>query len=140
MDKKKTLDAFSALSQETRLEAFRMLVKMAPQGLPAGEISARLGVVQNTMSAHLAVLGARDRSSGFVLVEGEGARAVDRPQGRPCATKLTRSRPNVAHALVEQSRREDGRLTVHVAGRVDLDHVHAHEVPSAVLDEREHLA
>lgn len=56
MDSKEALEALSALSQETRLEAFRLLVKEAPEGLPAGEVGARLGVVQNTMSAHLAVL------------------------------------------------------------------------------------
>ncbi len=56
MDKKNALDALGALSQETRLDAFRLLVKLAPDGLPAGEIAERLGVVQNTMSAHLGVL------------------------------------------------------------------------------------
>jgi len=56
MDKIESLAALSALSQESRLDAFRLLVKRAPGGLPAGEIAKRLGVVQNTMSAHLAVL------------------------------------------------------------------------------------
>ena len=56
MDKKESLNALGALSQETRLDAFRLLVKLAPDGLPAGEIAERLGVVQNTMSAHLGVL------------------------------------------------------------------------------------
>jgi len=53
---KHALAAFSALGQETRLEAFRLLVRQSPDGLPAGEVADRLGVVQNTMSAHLAVL------------------------------------------------------------------------------------
>lgn len=56
MDQHAALDSLAALSQETRLAAFRLLVKAAPDGLPAGEIGERLGVVQNTMSAHLAVL------------------------------------------------------------------------------------
>lgn len=56
MESIQALDALSALSQETRLETFRLLVRHAPDGLPAGEIAARLGVVQNTMSAHLAIL------------------------------------------------------------------------------------
>ncbi len=56
MDKKHSLDTLTALSHETRLDAFRLLVRLAPEGLPAGEIARRLGVVQNTMSAHLAVL------------------------------------------------------------------------------------
>jgi len=56
MDKKSAIEILTALSHATRLDAFRLLVKNAPAGLPAGEIGKRLGVVQNTMSAHLAVL------------------------------------------------------------------------------------
>ena len=50
------IEAFSALSQPTRLEAFRLLVKQEPDGLPAGEIARRLDVPHNTMSTHLAIL------------------------------------------------------------------------------------
>lgn len=50
------IEAFSALSQPTRLEAFRLLVKHEPDGLPAGEIARRLAVPHNTMSTHLAIL------------------------------------------------------------------------------------
>ena len=47
---------FAALSQETRLEVFRLLVRHEPEGLAAGEIARQLEVPHNTMSAHLAVL------------------------------------------------------------------------------------
>ena len=50
------IEAFSALSQPTRLNVFRLLVKQEPDGLPAGEIARRLDVPHNTMSTHLAVL------------------------------------------------------------------------------------
>ena len=50
------LDAFAALSQATRLETFRVLVRHEPEGLPAGEIARLLGVPHNTMSTHLGVL------------------------------------------------------------------------------------
>ena len=56
MDKLKALEALAALSQETRLDVFRLLVQVGPAGLPAGEIGDRLGVRQNTMSANLSVL------------------------------------------------------------------------------------
>lgn len=56
MDKLNALEALAALGQETRLDVFRLLVTEAPRGLPAGGIASRLGVVQNTMSAHLGVL------------------------------------------------------------------------------------
>lgn len=47
---------FSALSQETRLCALRLLVRAGPQGLPAGQMSKKLGVPCNTLSFHLAHL------------------------------------------------------------------------------------
>lgn len=56
MDQPAALDALSALSYETRLDVFRLLVQEGPSGLAAGEVAKRLGVLQNTMSAHLGVL------------------------------------------------------------------------------------
>ena len=56
MDKPTALLAFAALGQDTRLEVFRLLVRAGAEGVPAGEIAARLDIVQNTMSAHLKVL------------------------------------------------------------------------------------
>ena len=68
MDKNGAIAALSALGQDTRLEVFRLLVRAGPEGLPAGEIGARLGAVQNTMSAHLKVLG----HAGLVQAERDG--------------------------------------------------------------------
>lgn len=68
MDKNNAIAALSALGQDTRLEVFRLLVRAGPEGLPAGEIGARLGAVQNTMSAHLKVLG----HAGLVRAERDG--------------------------------------------------------------------
>lgn len=59
------IDGLSALAQATRLEAFRLLVKHEPDGLPAGEIARRLDVPHNTMSNHLAIL----TRAGLVSVE-----------------------------------------------------------------------
>lgn len=56
MDVEAATSVLAALSQATRLETFRLLVRHEPDGLPAGEIARRLAVPQNTMSAHLAVL------------------------------------------------------------------------------------
>ncbi len=56
MDVELALEALSALSHETRLWAFRLLVQAGPQGLPAGEIADGLGSRQNTMSSHLKIL------------------------------------------------------------------------------------
>jgi DNA-binding transcriptional ArsR family regulator len=56
MKSEAAIDALSALAQPTRLEAFRLLVRQEPDGLPAGEIARRLDVPHNTMSTHLAIL------------------------------------------------------------------------------------
>jgi ArsR family transcriptional regulator, arsenate/arsenite/antimonite-responsive transcriptional repressor len=56
MDEKAAIVALGALAQVTRLATFRLLVRHEPVGLPAGEIGREIGVPQNTMSAHLAIL------------------------------------------------------------------------------------
>ena len=56
MDKLEALTAFSALSQPTRLDAFRLLIEAGDEGLSAGDIAERLDVRQNTLSANLSVL------------------------------------------------------------------------------------
>lgn len=58
MDIKAALSAFDALSQETRLDVFRLLIKAGPDGLAAGEIADELGILQNTLSSHLKTLSA----------------------------------------------------------------------------------
>ncbi len=56
MENENAILAFAALAQDTRLEAFRMLVRHEPAGLPAGEIARQLAVPHNTMSSHLGIL------------------------------------------------------------------------------------
>ena len=56
MDDIIAITALAALAQNTRLEAFRLLVKHEPEGIPAGELARLMAVPQNTMSAHLAIL------------------------------------------------------------------------------------
>jgi DNA-binding transcriptional ArsR family regulator len=56
MDKSEVIEAFGALAQPTRLDAFRLLVMHEPDGLPVGEIARSLGVPHNTLSTHLATL------------------------------------------------------------------------------------
>ncbi len=53
MDQKHAIAALGALAQETRLELFRLLVTCGPQGLPAGVIAERLGVMPSSLSFHL---------------------------------------------------------------------------------------
>ena len=48
--------ALSALAQEHRLAAFRLLVQAGAQGIPAGALAEALGVPPSSMSFHLAQL------------------------------------------------------------------------------------
>jgi ArsR family transcriptional regulator, arsenate/arsenite/antimonite-responsive transcriptional repressor len=56
MESENAILAFAALAQSTRLDTFRLLVKSEPEGIPAGELARTVGVPQNTMSSHLAIL------------------------------------------------------------------------------------
>jgi ArsR family transcriptional regulator len=56
MEKKDVLTVLPALSQETRLDIFRLLIQAGPVGYAAGVIAERLGVPPNTLSFHLAQL------------------------------------------------------------------------------------
>lgn len=53
MDIENALIAFDALSQETRLRAFRLLVEHGHDGAPAGKLSESLGIPHNSLSFHL---------------------------------------------------------------------------------------
>lgn len=53
MDIKKALVAFDALSQETRLKVFRILIECGAEGAPAGVLSDKLKIPHNTLSFHL---------------------------------------------------------------------------------------
>ena len=53
MDKKGVLAALGALAQETRLDLFRLLVTVGPEGLAAGVIADRLGVLPASLTFHL---------------------------------------------------------------------------------------
>lgn len=68
MDKIRALSAFSALSQSTRLDVFRLLIRAGATGMTAGEISSALDVRQNTMSANLSIL----HQAGLVRNRREG--------------------------------------------------------------------
>ncbi len=68
MDDRDALAAFAALSQQTRLDVFRLLVRAGPEGMRSGELGEALGVRQNTMSANLAIL----LNAGLVKNERHG--------------------------------------------------------------------
>lgn len=68
MNIQEALIIFDALSQETRLGAFRLLVQAGPEGLPAGVLSEGLGIPHNTMSFHLTHLA----NGGIIRSQKQG--------------------------------------------------------------------
>src|SRR5258708_689805 len=68
MKKPQALAGLSALAQENRLDTFRLLVQAGPDGMPAGEVAAALGLPPNTLTFHFDRL----REAGLVTVRREG--------------------------------------------------------------------
>jgi len=83
MEIKHATVALAALSQETRLAAFRMLVRAGAPGLAAGDIAEALDIPHNTLSTHLAILtragllgSERHGRSVIYRVDFDGTRAL----------------------------------------------------------------
>jgi DNA-binding transcriptional ArsR family regulator len=68
MEIKDAIEALSALAQETRLEIFRLLVRVGREGLPPGQIAERFDLAGPTLSFHLNQL----RQAGLITFRREG--------------------------------------------------------------------
>jgi ArsR family transcriptional regulator, arsenate/arsenite/antimonite-responsive transcriptional repressor len=68
METSNALTALAALSQETRLAVYRLLVEHAPEGMPAGEIAEELEVAPASLSFHLKELS----HAGLVSTRQDG--------------------------------------------------------------------
>ncbi|MBO0754804.1 MAG: helix-turn-helix transcriptional regulator [Bradyrhizobiaceae bacterium] len=68
MKKHEAVAALAALAQESRLDAFRLLVQAGPEGLPAGQVAEALDVSPNTLTFHFDRL----REAGLVTVRRDG--------------------------------------------------------------------
>ncbi|WP_454702995.1 ArsR/SmtB family transcription factor [Agrobacterium burrii] len=65
MDQRQALDAFAALSQETRLQIVRILVVAGPDGMAAGALAEKVEVSPSNISFHLKEL----EHSGLVAAQ-----------------------------------------------------------------------
>jgi ArsR family transcriptional regulator, arsenate/arsenite/antimonite-responsive transcriptional repressor len=72
MDIKQALAAFDALSQETRLRVFRLLVEYGRSGVPAGTLSESLKIPHNTLSFHLSHMS----NAGLVMARRQGRSVI----------------------------------------------------------------
>ncbi len=76
MKKPDALAALAALAQENRLDAYRLLVQAGPEGMPAGEVAAALGLPPNTLTFHFDRL----RDAGLVTVRRQGRSMIYAPR------------------------------------------------------------
>ena len=74
MDQVSAITALAALAHPTRLNAFRLLVRHEPDGLPTGALVEASGLTQSTFSTHLAVLGQAE----LVIAERRGRQQIQR--------------------------------------------------------------
>ncbi len=72
METSRAVDLLQALAQDTRLAAFRLLVRAGPDGVPAGLIARRLEISPPVLSFHLAYLA----RSGLVTSRRSGRRVI----------------------------------------------------------------
>ena len=68
MKKQSAISILAALAQDSRLDAFRLLIEAGPQGMPAGHLAASLRLSPNALTFHLDRL----RDAGLVTVRREG--------------------------------------------------------------------
>jgi ArsR family transcriptional regulator, arsenate/arsenite/antimonite-responsive transcriptional repressor len=68
MKKARAVAALAALAQDSRLDAFRLLVQAGPDGMSAGRLAENLGVAPNTLTFHLDRL----READLITVERDG--------------------------------------------------------------------
>jgi DNA-binding transcriptional ArsR family regulator len=66
------VEALSALAHGHRLAVFRLLVRAGAEGVPAGEIAREVGVLPNTLSTHLSILG----HAGLIQSRREGRSVI----------------------------------------------------------------
>jgi len=68
MEIKNAMAGFGALSQETRLQAVRLLVQAGPEGVAAGDLAQAMTIAPSTLSFHLKDL----QRAGLVQAERRG--------------------------------------------------------------------
>jgi DNA-binding transcriptional ArsR family regulator len=104
MKKSLALEAFGALSQETRLDIFRLLIRAFPDPMPAGDLARDLDVPPSTLSTHLGILSRaglvkseRQGRTILYLADTEGARDLIGFLVKDCC----RGQPEICAPLLE---------------------------------------
>lgn len=85
MEQDSAITALAALAHPTRLNAYRLLVRHEPDGLPTGALVEESGLTQSTFSTHLAVLAKAE----LVIAERRGRQQIQRANIDTLRTLMT---------------------------------------------------
>lgn len=85
MEQDSAIAALAALAHPARLNAFRLLVRHEPDGLPTGALVEASGLTQSTFSTHLAVLAKAE----LVIGERRGRQQIQRANIDTLRTLMT---------------------------------------------------
>jgi DNA-binding transcriptional ArsR family regulator len=72
MNGPQVIEALGALAHEHRLSIFRLLVERGPEGLAAGQIAARVGLVPSSLTFHLQTL----QRAGLIAQQRESRQLI----------------------------------------------------------------
>ena len=72
MKSTRVIAALGALAHEHRLAIYRLLVTAGPEGLPAGSIADRIGLVPSSLTFHLQNL----QRAGLIMQRREGRQLI----------------------------------------------------------------
>lgn len=100
------VEGLSALAHGHRLSVFRLLVRAGADGLPAGEIAREVGILPNTLSSHLTILGhaklIQSRREGRCVIYSANYDAMRDLLGFLVADCCA-GKPEICGALMEQA-------------------------------------
>jgi ArsR family transcriptional regulator len=105
MKKRDAVAALAALAQDSRLDAYRLLVQAGPEGMPAGEVADTLGLPANTLTFHFDRL----REAGLVAVRREGRSMIYTARFDTMNALLGYLTENCCQGRMEQCRPMEGK-------------------------------
>lgn len=107
MEMTEAVATLAAVAHEGRLTIFRELVKAGPEGLAAGEIGRRVGILPSTLSASLTVLA----GAGLITSRRDGRSIIYAAAYHHMSDLLSflmedccNGRPEICAPLVETAR------------------------------------
>src|SRR3979490_3431814 len=101
MEKSNAVAALGALAQDNRLDVYRLLVQAGLDGLPAGQVSAKLDLAPNTLTFHFDRL----RAAGLITVRRDRRQLICSPPHDPVNALLSYLTQHCCEGRADKCRR-----------------------------------